>query len=55
MHVDKWAMWTAIVLFKCLGSRHIHIKEIKLQKAMNGIDKILCKMDPILIRRFTYI
>ena len=33
-----------IVLFKCLCSLHFH-KEIKLQKAMNGIHKILCKTD----------
>ena len=29
---------------KRLGSRHIH-KEIKLQKAMNRMDRILCKPD----------
>ena len=42
-----------IVHFKRLGSRHIHI-EIKLQKAMNGMDRVLCKTDLILIRRHTY-
>ena len=31
---------------KSLGSQHIH-KEIKLQKGMKGIDKILCKTDLI--------
>ena len=43
----------SIVHFKRLGSRHIH-KEIKLQKAMNGMDRILCKTDLILIRRHTF-
>ena len=42
-----------IVHFKRLGSRHIH-KEIKLQKAMNGMDRILCITDLILIQRHTY-
>ena len=42
-----------IVHFKRLGSRHIHTK-IKLEKAMNGMDRILCKTDLILIRRHTY-
>ena len=42
-----------IVHFKRLGSRHIH-KEIKLQKSMSGMDRILCKTDLILIRRHTY-
>ena len=42
-----------LVHFKRLGSRHIH-KEIKLQKAMNGMDRVLCKTDQILIRRHTY-
>ena len=46
-------MTDIIVHFICLGSRHIH-KEIKLQNAMNGIDRILCKKDLILIRRHTY-
>ena len=39
-----------IVHLKRLGSRHIH-KVIKLQGAMNGMDRILCKEDLILIRR----
>ena len=34
----------SIVHFKRLGSRCIH-KEIKLQKAMNGMDRILCKTE----------
>ena len=38
---------------KRLGSRHIH-KEIKLHKAMNNMDKILCKSDVIPIRRDTF-
>ena len=38
--------------FKRLGSRHIH-KELKLHKAMNGMDRILCKTDQILIWRHT--
>ena len=42
-----------IVHFKWLGSPHIH-QEIKLQKALNGIDRILCKTDIILIQRLTY-
>ena len=42
-----------IAHFKRLGSRHIH-KEIKLQKALNGMDRILCKTGLILIRRHTY-
>ena len=42
-----------IVYFKRLGSRHIN-KEIKLEKAMNGRDMILCKTDLILIRGHTY-
>ena len=42
-----------LVFFKRLGSRHVH-KEIELQKAMNGMDKILGKTDLILIRRLTY-
>ena len=41
------------VLFKRLGSQHIH-KEIKLQKAMNRMDRILCKTNPIFIQRHTY-
>ena len=43
-----------IVHFKRLGSQHIH-QEIKLQKAVNGMDMILCKTDLILIQRHTYI
>ena len=43
----------SIVHFKCLGSRYIH-KEIKLQKTMNKMDRIVCKMDLILILRHTY-
>ena len=39
--------------FKRLGIRHIH-KEIKLQKAVNGMDMILCKTDLIIVRRHTY-
>ena len=39
--------------FKRLGSQHIH-KEIKLQKPMNGRDRILCKTNLILIWRHTY-
>ena len=42
-----------IVHFKRLGSRHIQ-NEIKLQKAMNGMDRILCITDLILIQRHTY-
>ena len=38
---------TNIVHFKRLGSRHIH-KEIKLQKTMNRMDRIVCKTDLIL-------
>ena len=37
---------------KRLGSRHIH-NEVELQKAMNGLDRVLCKTDLILIRRHT--
>ena len=44
---------TYIVDFKRLGSRHIH-KGIKLQKAVNGIDMILCKKDITRILRHTY-
>ena len=44
---------TVTVHFKHLGSRHIH-KEIKLHKAMNGMDSILYKMDLILIQRHTF-
>ena len=44
---------STIVHFKRLGSQHFH-KEIKLQKAMNGMDRILCKIDLILIRRHTH-
>ena len=39
--------------FKRFGSRHIH-KEIKLQKTMKGMGRILYKTDLILIRRHTY-
>ena len=46
-------MTDIIVHFIRLGSRHIH-KEIKLQNALNGIDRILCKKDLILFRRHTY-
>ena len=42
----------AIEYFKRLGSRH-NYTENKLQKAMNGMDRILCKTDLILIRRHT--
>ena len=38
--------------FKRLDSRHIH-KETTLQKVMNGMDRIMCKTDPFLIRRHT--
>ena len=41
-----------IVFFKHLGSRHIHKKII--QKAMNGMNMILCKTHLILIPRLTY-
>ena len=40
-------------VFKGLGNQHLN-KEIKLQKAMNGMDRILFKTDLILIRRHTY-
>ena len=36
-----------MVFLKHLCSQHIY-KEIKLQKGINGIDKIVCKMDLIL-------
>ena len=39
--------------FQTLSSRHIQ-KEIKSKKAMNRMDRILCKTDLILIRRYTY-
>ena len=42
-----------VVQFKCLGSQRIH-KKVKLQKAMNRLDSILCKTDLILIQRQTY-
>ena len=42
-----------IVQFKRSGSRHIH-KEIKIQKAMKGMGRILCKTDLILIQRHIY-
>ena len=48
----RYVCAVARVLFKRLGSRHIH-KEIKLQKTLNGMDKILCKTDFILIRKLT--
>ena len=51
--VDNEYILEAIVHFKRLGSRHIH-KEIKLQKAMNGMDRVLCKTDLILIQRHSY-
>ena len=38
---------SCIVHFKRLASQHIH-KEIKLQKAMNGMDRILSKTDKFL-------
>ena len=44
-----WSLKT-ISQFKNLGSPHIQ-KEIKLQKAMNGMDRVLRKADLILIRR----
>ena len=43
--------WSTIVHFKHLGSQHIH-KEIKLQEAMNRIERILCKTGLIFIRRY---
>ena len=46
-------MLIIIVHFKHLSSRHIH-KEIKLQKTLNGMDRIWYKTDLILIRRHTY-
>ena len=53
LNVTSWSWVYYYSAFQTLGSRHIH-KEIKLQKAMNGVDKILCKTDLILIRRLTY-
>ena len=53
MHATEATEYTTIVHFKRFCSRHIH-KEIKLQKAMNVMDRILCKTDLIVIRRHTY-
>ena len=49
----QFSAYDLLVHFKRLCSRHIH-KEIKLQKAMNGMDRTLCKTDLILIARHTY-
>ena len=43
-------LYSVIVHFKSLGSRHIH-EEIKLQKDVNGVVIILCKMNLIVIWR----
>ena len=42
-----------IVHFKRLGSWHIH-NDFKLQKVMNGMDRIFCKTDLIIIQKHRY-